>query len=148
MKHQVKQCVTYLICNASRVYDATKGNEGASYSAPDGSNWTVVQASEPHADGYQGALFRNDFGQYVYASRGTEPVFADVVADLQMGVNKLPDQLISARNDLALAKDLITQAGGNPLRPERCTHRLQRLWYLFGLHRLHHDPRCLRKDKS
>lgn len=98
---------------AQQVYDPNIYNEGTSYTAPDGSKWAVVQSSEPHSDDYQGALFKSDSGQYVYASRGTESL-ADVGADLQMGVNKLPDQLVSARNDLVLAKDLITQAGGNP----------------------------------
>jgi hypothetical protein len=67
---------------ADKVYDTGPGSADTSYTAPDGNKWTVVWASEQHADDYQGALFKNDFGQYVYASRGTES-FADVNADLR-----------------------------------------------------------------
>jgi len=64
--------------------------------------WTRLEVEYPdNGDGYQGFAFQNVLGEIVLVSRGTEPTSAeDWGNNMQMGLNQLPDQYISAREFL------------------------------------------------
>ncbi|MDO8770929.1 MAG: hypothetical protein Q7K57_19915, partial [Burkholderiaceae bacterium] len=97
---------------AKQIYDVQTSN--GTYTSPDGNQWTVIDRYS-YPDGYQGVLFQNTTtGKYEFVSRGTEANAGDVYSDWQMGIGRLPDQLISARESLQRAQASIGGAGGNP----------------------------------
>ena len=102
---------------AGKSYKLGDANKGQTITGPNGSQWFVVDTRDT-ATGYQGALLKNVVtGKYELVSRGTEfdrePI-KDGVADLQMGLGQLPDQVADARAYLKNSQDYIAEKGGNP----------------------------------
>ena len=102
---------------ASNSYGLGQANIGQSITGPNGNRWVVVDASRETSTGYQGALLKNlDTGKYELVSRGTEfdrePI-KDGIADLQMGLGRLPDQITDARAFLKESQNKILRDGGN-----------------------------------
>ncbi len=103
---------------AGKSYKLGDANKGQTITGPNGSQWFVVDAFDNKQSGYQGALLKNvATGKYELVSRGTEferePI-KDGVADLQMGLGQLPDQVSDARAFLKNSQDFIADKGGNP----------------------------------
>ena len=102
---------------ADKSYKLGDANKGQTITDPNGNRWMVVDTRDT-ATGYQGALLKNlDTGKYELVSRGTEfdrePI-KDGVADLQMGLGRLPDQIADARAFLQASLDKIIDDGGTP----------------------------------
>lgn len=102
---------------AGKSYKLGDANKGQTFTGFNGSQWLVVDTRDT-ATGYQGALLKNvATGKYELVSRGTEfdrePI-KDGVADLQMGLGQLPDQVADARAFLKNSQDYIAEKGGNP----------------------------------
>lgn len=103
---------------AGKSYKLGDANKGQTITGPNGSQWFVVDAFDNKQSGYQGALLKNvATGKYELVSRGTEfdrePI-KDGVADLQMGLGQLPDQVADARAFLNSSIDTIVRDRGNP----------------------------------
>ena len=86
---------------------------------PGGNRWVLELHSRDSGDGYQGALFRNLLtGEYIFASRGTEPTREfrlDVLqADLQMGLAGVPAQATSQSRFFADARSRVLERHGDP----------------------------------
>ncbi len=101
---------------ADKSYKLGDANKGQTITDPNGNRWVVVDVSRETSTGYQGALLKNlDTGKYELVSRGTEfdrePI-KDGVADLQMGLGRLPDQIADARAFLQASLDKIIDDGG------------------------------------
>lgn len=87
---------------ADKVYGTKDLARATVLVSPDGTRWVLELKSSDRKDGYQGALFRNaGTGEFKFASRGTEPLREPlldlVIANLQMGFQILPDQMVSQR---------------------------------------------------
>ena len=102
---------------ASNSYGLGQANIGQTITGPNGSQWFVVDTRDT-ATGYQGELLKNvATGKYELVSRGTEfdrELIKDGVADLQMGLGRLPDQFGDARAFLKESQNKILRDGGNP----------------------------------
>lgn len=115
--------MTYNVNDAflsDRVYKTDAMNEGTVLVSPDQTRWVLVKKSIDRGDGYQGALFQEQgTSNFKFASRGTEPrreIIKDlVIADLQMGLKVIPDQMVSQRLFFEEAKSFVADQGGNPL---------------------------------
>ena len=73
----------------------------------------MVKFYENNSSDYQGVLFKNTNGEYVFASRGTEKSsLCDLSADFQMAVGQ-NQQMADARQFLQQAKQQIMSDGGS-----------------------------------
>ena len=107
---------------ADAVYSKTL-QQNQTITSSDGSQWTAVQISPQNTTGYQGALFKNEAtGQYVFASRGTEILSKDTLndlgANLQMGLQQIPDQMAVQR---AFFKDVVEKLLEDGIPPDSIT---------------------------
>ena len=104
---------------ADHIYKTDSMNNGDVLISPDGTRWVLVLQSPDRKDGYQGALFRNaSTGSFTFASRGTElsrEPGKDLLADLQMGRQLIPDQMVSQRLFFRDVRDYVRQENANPL---------------------------------